>query len=293
MLMRRMLGSTSWVGPSIAALFYALHPAALSVIPIPARRPESLVILFMALALSVLPRVPSGRICRDHFIAGLFTMLAAGAKETGVLAVGLIFIHQASSVDLRGIRERIVRGLWASLPAAVLTLGFMVARYLAIGGLGGYHDASQQGLATKLLEYGPQYFFAMFCSGYFDTPFRRVLVAGLSAAALATVLLGLLRLRQEKRDEGLRPLPRVVLVPAAWLGATVWLSCMTTHFSPRHVLPMSFALAMMLGASADGIASIWHHGDRVTKSFATSAAGVLLLVAIGALHGSPLVTRYA
>ncbi|MBW1688242.1 MAG: hypothetical protein JRS35_24660 [Deltaproteobacteria bacterium] len=292
LLMWRMLGPRSWIGPAIAALFYALHPSALSVIPVLARRPEMLVILFTALALSVLPRTPSRGAWKNYLIAGLLTLLAVGSKETGVLTVGLIFIHQASSLDAGGVRERISCGLWASLPAAALTAGLIIVRHLAIGGFGGYHAASQQAFTAKLTEFAPEYFFAMLCSGYFDTPSSRVLVTTLSVVAIATVSLGLVWTSRNKNDEALRRLPPILLLAASWLGATVLLSCMTTHFSPRHVLPMVFFVAMMLGALGEGIAAISRHKDWTTRSLAIVAGSVLLLVAIGALHGSPLVTRH-
>lgn len=292
LLTRRILGPAAWVGPTIAALFYALHPAALSVIAILARRPESLVILFIALALSVLPRAPDRGVSRAHLIAGLLTMLAVGSKETGVLAVGLIFIHQACSPDLRPTRERIARGLWASLPAAIVAFILLVVRQSVIGGFGGYRAASQQAFTSKLTEFAPEYFFAMLCSGYFDTPSLRVLVTSLSAAAIAAVSLALVWASRGREDEALRRLPQIFVLAAAWLAATVLLSCMTTHFSPRHVLPMVFAVALILGGAGEGVAVICRHEGRAMRSLAIAAGAALLFVAIGALHGSPLVARY-
>lgn len=128
LLLRRMLGGERWVGPTAAALFFALHPSALAVLPFPARRTETLMLLFVALALLLLPVNPRKDAWKSHLLAGVFAMLAVGSKETGVIAVALIFLHQALFDPRDDLGRRVVAACLAAVPAAVLAALVVITR---------------------------------------------------------------------------------------------------------------------------------------------------------------------
>ncbi|RMF78504.1 MAG: hypothetical protein D6744_10040, partial [Planctomycetota bacterium] len=49
LLSRRLLGPRAWLGPLAAALYFGLHPNQLQIVPIPCRRSDMLVVLFLLL----------------------------------------------------------------------------------------------------------------------------------------------------------------------------------------------------------------------------------------------------
>ena len=172
-LCRRLLGAPVWIGPCLAALFFALHPATLSILPFLARRTETLMVLFVALCLVALPRDGAGRLERRHWIAGLFALAAVGSKETGIIAVPLVFTHQfllARNSSRTSLALRFRLSLVAAIPAALLSAALLGARFFVIGGLGGYHIGSNEPYLTKLSQFALHYLSATFVSGGFDVP---------------------------------------------------------------------------------------------------------------------------
>jgi hypothetical protein len=116
----------------------------MNVLPVPARRGETLSIGFTALAL--LAARGSGRARR--WGPALFTLLAAGSKESGAIAPLLLFWQ--ALFDARSEGRGRIRGALraAALPLLALAV-FFAARTLVLGGLGGHEEA---GARAPLLQ---------------------------------------------------------------------------------------------------------------------------------------------
>jgi len=115
-----------------AALIYITHPLQLEILPVAPRRADTLCLLFtLGCTLSAL----SNRSARARtLLVTSCAVLAVGAKETGVLCVPLACVAGC----LRGGEARwkgALQGGGAALVAVALVLG---ARFLVVGGLGGY-----------------------------------------------------------------------------------------------------------------------------------------------------------
>jgi hypothetical protein len=152
--------TAGFVAPVTAAMFFGLHPVLLNVLPTPCRRSEILVIGFLALALAVLPtaRAPSRSPYVRHVLAGLLVLLASGAKDIGVMGIGLVAIHQFILRYGQGFRRSMGRAMRATVPALVSVLVYLTNRTMVLGGLGGYPQAaeSRTAPAERFVEFSPE-----------------------------------------------------------------------------------------------------------------------------------------
>jgi hypothetical protein len=301
LLCRRLLGGTAWMGPSFAAIVFALHPAALSVLPYPGRRTEMLMLLFVALALLALPqtmaRTASPKQRRQFWIAGAMTLLAVASKETGVIAVALVFLQQFSLVSGNGLKDRLLYASRASLPAGLLAAGVLFARFLVIGGVGGYHERASENATflSKVFLFAPGYLSATFTSGSLDAPGLRDLATLVSVCAIVLLALRHWHLSRRRKYEHEVPLSRVpatLMIGGAWLITSTLLACLSLNSSPRYLIPMTFAAALLLGALAEGAVAIFRRGEGVQRIESTIALFALAAIALVALGGSAIRTDY-
>lgn len=288
-LLRRMLGGRAWIGPAVAALVVAMHPSALAILPFPARRTETLMVLFVALSLLALPVARGPRPWSGRLLAGVLAMLAVASKETGVVAVPLVFVHQwLFWGNGRDLRRRGFEAALAALPAAVLCLALLVMRFFVIGGMGGYHNPGKASYLAKLTEFAPQYLTGALASGVLDAPVVRGVVTVLSVAAVAALCALLLR----RRDDGGAGVAAAT-IGAAWAVMAIGLACLSMQFSARYLLPVTFGAALVLGALAEAAAgAIRAPRSAAPRALGCAAAGVVLAAGAAALAGSPLVRSY-
>ncbi len=117
-LLRSLAGDRSLVAILFAGLFFLTHPVQPSILAVPARRGDALCLFFVLLALISSRREGPSRI----WAPALCTLLAVGAKETGVLAVPLIFVLHLLLPRLSDL-SRLLQALKAAvLPAGCLLL---------------------------------------------------------------------------------------------------------------------------------------------------------------------------
>ncbi len=144
-LARRLIGSGARLGPLVASVVFVLHPVQLEVVTVPARRAETLCVLFTLLALLAQPLAPSPRATGRAWLAGACCALALASKETGAMAVGLVLCLAFAAAREERHADRLgstLRSAWPALALFVLALG---VRTLALGGLGG---SAQSSLST-------------------------------------------------------------------------------------------------------------------------------------------------
>lgn len=296
---RRLLRRSSWIAPSLAAGFVALHPAMLTVLPAPARRVELFVVVFLLAAVLCLPDGTSGRRGRP-ILAALFVLLAAGCKETGVVGVGIVVLHQllyrrkaAHSGDPGGPAAGSAEGVWAAvirpaalvaLPSAVAVGVYMAARTWVVGGLGGHGTSSLSAWGGHVVEFAPRFLASTLC------PWSPV--AAWSADALAAGAAVILVLASIAALLTLGDGRRQAFFGLGWVGAFVAFMGIAGRFSPWYAVPCVVGVGMTLSAIVE-TARVSLAAQRAWLR----ARGVMFgvgagLVAVAALCATPLIHRY-
>lgn len=157
----KMLGPDALLGPFVASVFVALHPVLVSIVHGPATRSELLVVIFLLAVLLVLPAPAAARSdSADEpppagqrgagdgrgpgtswarvLAASVFSLLAAGSKDTGAVAPLLVFIHQFGFAPRAGLSGCIRHAALSAVPSVLAVGLFLVIRAQVVGGLGGY-----------------------------------------------------------------------------------------------------------------------------------------------------------
>jgi hypothetical protein len=181
---RKLFGADAWLAGLVAALVFALHPMQLEALPVPPRRADSLCLGFaLACLLSSAPAdaPPSAHARLRRTLSGIFALLAAGSKETGVivapLAFGLAFLRSPARARPARAREAL-RGSLPSLAAVTL---YVAARSWVLGGWGGHRSASLA-RASNLSGLVEPYLARLFAPQAYEP--GRLWIAALSLAAL-------------------------------------------------------------------------------------------------------------
>ncbi|MCK6486391.1 MAG: hypothetical protein HUU22_11130 [Phycisphaerae bacterium] len=297
---RRLLRNHDWIAPALAASFVALHPAMLTVLPVPARRVELFVVVFLLAAVMCLPDAASNRRGRP-LLAALFVLLAAGCKETGVVGLAVVLLHQLLMRETparcgdtgRGIAGP-PTGAWSVLirtttraawPSATAVLVYVAARTLVIGGLGGHGTSSLATWGGHVLEFAPRFLAATLCPW---SPAAGWSTELLSAAAGAVLVLTCLAALLTSHGGG-----RAALFGLGWIVIFVAFMGIAGRFSPWYAVPcvvgVGMALAGMCEAAREFLTAqtAWKRGGG-----AAIAIGAALVFVI-AMAASPLIHNYA
>ncbi len=301
LLMRRLLGPNAWIGPTLATLFFALHPATLTILPYVARRSVPLMLIFAGLALLALPKQAGRGDWRRLLLAGLLAAFSMASKANGICTLGLIFIHQALSAQTQGIGEALRRGARAVAIAIGPSLVVLLARVSVIGGIGGYHISESQSYAEKFVDWGPKYVASILSPEYWSSPALDLLLPLASALLLIGLCIGIIWKNWQSGGTCLDGIPRVICLGAAFFGALVILAANSMHFTPRYSMAMSFATALVIGAVAEAATRLaFGRADRGGVPVEASRPGVLPILLAGglaavcgmALQGSILIRSY-
>lgn len=134
----------SGLAPLLAVAFVAHHPLQIEALPVTARRPDTLAVLFTLLALMAIPE-PGCRGARlRSFLAALLPALAVSAKEAGIVALPLVFLFRvfaSREAEPASRMARAARAARGSVPAALAVALALAFRVAVLGGLGGPSDA--------------------------------------------------------------------------------------------------------------------------------------------------------
>ena len=162
---RKVLGPDAWLGPAVAALVYGLHPTLINVLPVPCRRSELLVTTFLLLTIIVLPTRREQRVTLRLWIAGILVMFASGAKDIGVMGLGLVFLHQIFFRYRGDFPTNVGRAFLASIPAAIGAGVYLVNRSIVLGGFGGYLEREDNTASyfDRVVDFGRMALIDMFC----------------------------------------------------------------------------------------------------------------------------------
>ncbi|MFH1681907.1 MAG: hypothetical protein ABIH26_14865 [Candidatus Eisenbacteria bacterium] len=266
-----------------AGLLYLFHPVHLNVLPVAARRADSLAVLFVALALLAgRARGRSGR-----WGPALFALLAVGSKESGAIAPVLLFAQ--ALLSSRGDRSREPRRLRSALREAILPLAavllFFLARQAVLGGLGGHREVSFAGLsrhAVLIFMWIQRYTFHPYpilgglLGGQAWTPALFAFYAIASAALLRGTGAG-----------------RTAALAWAWLLLGAGIHIPSLSISPWYALHSVAGLAILSGLLVERVLAVaadeGRGGARIGGAFVLAA-----VVALGGvnLRHSPLFAFY-
>ncbi len=251
----RLFGPRAWPAATIAALLFALHPALLNVLPVPSRRSELVCIGLVFATLCTLP-VRSERWLWGRALAvGFLAVLAAGSKETGVMVLGLVFLHQLLIPDSPW-KRRLTRCVLMPLPAAIGIGLFMWNRTVVLEGLGGYNARVDRMSAwERLTQFGSEALNDIWCpmlalpktwlpAGTDADDIARTIAAGL--LALALVVFFVCVFRRETRD-----LSTAVAIGLAWMVLPVYALTEMDWYGPWYAAVPLAGICLVVAAVAE------------------------------------------
>jgi len=294
---RRLLGSNAWLGPSVAALFFALHPALLNVLPTPCRRADLWMPAFLLAAVVVLPEAKDRRRAMRLWAAAILVMLSAASKDVGVIGLAIVYFHQLTLGTSGGALGRIRRAWVATLPTLVTVGIYLINRSIVLEGFGGYPPKHQLTYPLRLQSFGasalrdllcPHLFLPQTClpAGWGQLHVALAAALMLSALCLLFVIVGSLSTwPQRRRVAVLVCLGIVWLLPSTvLLGAMLW-------YGPWYIVIPTVGLAMLVGAVSQGIISLLR-GGWLEKTLAPAPAVCVVALLVLALYVSPLFVYY-
>lgn len=263
-LVTRLAGG--WAG-LLAGVMFVLHPVQLEVLAVPARRADTLALLFGLGCL--LSQADAPRMSRRLATAAL-AALAAGSKETGFwiapAVIGWHWLHNG---------RRLVPALSASAPTLVGVGLCLVGRVVVLGGLGGHTGHVSQAV-SKVQLWGGLTSGTLYPEPVFGV-FGPLGLTVLGAALLASVLLVW---RLEARTLG------VAIVMACSLLAVTSLA---DRLHAWYAFLFSAPLAIATSVTAVRGVGLFREGDRARGLV---AAGLPLALLVSFILGSPLVQPY-
>jgi tetratricopeptide (TPR) repeat protein len=131
-------GSTGHLGPLVAGLFFAVHPALIETVSWVSDRFDLMMALFLLLAL--LCETSLKKTTTRDFATGLFYFLALLCKETAIVFFALLPLWQLSSSRFeksswRNTIRCLIRNAWSTWVALVLaTVIYLALRYQSLDG---------------------------------------------------------------------------------------------------------------------------------------------------------------
>lgn len=300
---RRLLGGG--IGPpALAALFFALHPCLLNVVPAPCRRSELLVAALLLLLLCVAPTGAERRIRLRLWLTGGIALLAGAAKDIGVMAVGLMFLHQLLYRRAAPGRGRLGTAAGATLPALLGAGVYLAARTAVLGGLGGYPESPQGPMSygERMSVYGPAWIEDLLLPHVFApvawllpaegrewSVLAALALAGLVVAAWVATGVAAVRTGEESAGSA----ARCGLLSAAWLAPSVLLLGLMKFYGPWYTVLPAAGLSLGLAGLLHAGLGLRARGGRGLRAAGTGLAAVPLLVGVCALRFSPAWTAYS
>lgn len=292
-LARRLLGPAALVGPLVAGVVLVLFPLHVEDLPVVVRRHGPLSCLFVALAVRAHLAPRRLATMTPCWSGALFTLLAMGTKETGVIALPLAFAALWLEGADRGWNERGARALRAVAPSIAAVALLLAGRFAVLGGLGGLPGAGLDNLSPSrgraLLE-------RLVLAGADDHP------GGLGAGLATWLVVGAVTipflaaattlLRRDEPGAGGRE-RRALGVAAAWLVGAGLLALWSGPIYSWRTFSVLVGFALTLGVSAEIALGALARGPGAARVLGAATAAPLFLLAGVELSGSAFATGRA
>jgi 4-amino-4-deoxy-L-arabinose transferase-like glycosyltransferase len=275
-----LLGPGSRLAQAVTFAFFLLFPAHLEVVPVAARRPEFLCLLFMTLALLAQIRPVQRATERPPLLPAVFTLLALTAKETALLLPVVCCTWAWLFSTLTGA-ARWRQALFAAVPHLVVVALLLAARWLVLGGMGGHEDTDPTGVLGRL----PRALQLVGAGLLGPQPVMRSGILFFLGGTLLTT--GLAALLWSRHSTTLR----------AGLAALLWFLVLlvtyspTGRFQPWYLPVLAAPTSLLLAALGHACTHLW--GRRGPARLLPASFGLVLLVLLG-WHASysPLLRSY-
>jgi hypothetical protein len=266
-------GRAHWLAP----LVFLLHPSAVDVVPVAARRPEVLCAALMALSAAVAGRERPSGVTRA-VLGGFLAALAIAAKETGyvvpLVAFGVVWMQPG----VGGSGARTLRALRRALPHAAAAGLVLAVRWSVLGGIGGSDRADLGQAPARVLEVLP----AIACrlvSGWGALPSALVTAAvvGGVAAAMGAVLAAAARGRRpsdatQTIDAAAGGALRLVGAGVLWMLLTSLPYAAVEKIADWYLLVPAVGWALLMAGTAAAITHGVRAARRPVRGLATAAA---------------------
>ncbi len=258
LLARRWL-TTCWA-PLLAVLIFALHPLQLETVPVPARRADMLFTGFLVAALALLPL--AGRGPRAHpasakranwgnqLAVAVLVVLSSASKDTGVVALPVVFVATALLVDAPDLGSRIALALRrCALPIAGYAV-YLACRTWVLQGLGGHPGSSLFGGALMGLFRAPDFGrMLLFPQPWLGTPILDLGLAALLAAGLAATLIPVGN-QTSTEDPGF-PGRSLSMFLGLWITALLVMHGIAGERASWYAVPFLPAYALLVAQAAE------------------------------------------
>lgn len=283
LLMSRMVGGNSLAAPLVALGFFMMHSTHFEVLPVAARRPELLCCLFMVMALGSQLSERALVAARPPIMPAIFALLAFASKETAfvlpVIVLAAVWLYSPRSTPW----SRFHHGLKAVVPHLVAFGAVLLSRLAILGGLGGARSAGiAQTLTTLPRAFGRMFEYLLFSQPAMRTsPLGRWLPAILIiCVALTGFLVRRTQHKSDCRSTGTSRELRLALVALVWLLTVTLAYAATGRLRPWYMPVPVAGMAMLIGALAGWLTTVWHRGKGLIRAavgpaFVASIAFVL------------------
>jgi len=125
----------------ISAFIFTLHPLLTELVPVNARRMDTLATLFTVLSLLFFMKYFSAKMHKQKslFFSIILYALAIGSKEIAVIVPILIFAYSfIYSFKGQPVKAKMTQAIHNSIPYIMVTAGYIAVRLYVLGGIGGY-----------------------------------------------------------------------------------------------------------------------------------------------------------
>lgn len=272
-LARSLAGPAAAVGPLAALAAFLVFPAHFEILPSPARRPDLLCILFLALAVRAGAAAARSGARGAAVASAAFVALAIASKETGY-AAGPLLAGVAWACAPGAGRARLRHAFASWLPVVAAIAALLGLRLAVLGGIGtGRPVDPLAGLARVpgfALELAGRLMAPQTADAPLALPFAGLLLA---AAVLAAAW------EPARRSPGERPLRAWIAVAGLWIAACAAIYALGGIWQPWYLSVPGAGLALLTGALAE---AAWRAARRPGGSrLAASALGLLLALLVG------------
>lgn len=162
----RLLTNGRQIIAILSAFIFTTHPLFVELVPVNARRMDTLATLFTALSLLLFLKYFSTKLHKRRFLclSIILYVFAIGSKEIAVIVPVLIFAYSfIYSSGEQSIMAKVVQALRHSMPYFVVTSGYIALRVYVLGDIGGY-TMRPEGLSSvsqQLINIALNYFISM------------------------------------------------------------------------------------------------------------------------------------
>jgi len=288
---RRLLGKRSAVFSFIAALVFALHPIHINTVLFVSRQCELLAGLSALASLLLLMRFLESGKKRLLCLSALFCALGVFSKEIGIAIPAALFFYAAVFSKEKKFAAHFASAAKTSALFFAGAAVYVLARFFALGGIGGYSLAQPSPVASTLLSIFLYLFYPAgftginFSNKAFSLLRNPVLSAGIALAFFACSAIALFLLSRKRARNAVFLAAWLILLAAVFMdfGDFFW------WYSYSIAIPFSIICAMLL---AKGIEAAKGKSGALKKAAGIALAAIVSMLFISLAALSPLFAQY-